>query len=359
MDDSSFPTDFRYCKVYHYFDRIERIHCIFVEGSDKPIYTCKWSWDGDYFPFAIIHDDEYGSKFYGVPLPKRMESLQRLINKIWSKYADAISHAGPAHLVRKGEFDRSAKEQTQSDEWHRFIEHKSRDINPVGVLPSPPIPTDLFNVEGKATEGMRAQSSLNEFSTLTSISKRLSAQETNAITEQGGVRSAATAQRFEKFNKEALQILVDLMLIHLSEELRLPIFTDNEKPMEFVTFNRNDFMQAKFMCDVAVGSTTVRTNQDRVKDIAFLLQSLQPYAQLAGPDGQPLIHFEALIRELLQLIPDLRHIDDIMHPPLTPQQLEQIQIQKMLEQQQMQAQQIPPGTPPQSMPPPNNPMMGQ
>jgi hypothetical protein len=315
MEDTAFPTDYRYCKVYHYFDRIERIHLIYVEGVDKPIYTGRWSWQGDYFPFAIIHDDDNSNNFYSTPLPKRMESLQKLVNKIYSKYADAVSHCGPALLLRRGEFDRGAKEQTQSDEWFRFIEHTSRDVSPVSVLPNPGIPNDLLNVEQKAFQGMRAASALSEFEAMTTLTKRLTAEETNAIQQGTGVRAAGAAQRFEKFCKTVTDILMDLILVHLTDELTLPIFDQAENPKGFVTFNQQEYNQAKFMASVYVGSTQIRTNMDRVKDIAYLIQTLEPFAQLVGPDGQPLIHFDVLLRELLKLIPDLRHVNEVMAPP--------------------------------------------
>jgi hypothetical protein len=329
------PTDVKRVKVYHYYEQRRELYVMFTDEHDKPLLVEKWAWDHGRYPFHVLHAAKLQDAWYDDTPVEMVRSQQEELNVTRTMLRNHLRRFTRKYSCARGMLDRTAKHQLKSAIDGAIVEHnggpEARVIMPIDHAPIPP---ELYKSDEWAIRDMHFQTGLTEYESNTVGKTRRTAQEAAQIQQQGGTLAMADAQAFEAFCAEIGEDLLDLMMQYSDKIQSIPIYGPNDNIQEWGEFSKDD-IKGEYIVDVHVGSTLPKRSYDLQQTYVGLLQGLVPFAQMPGPNGQPLIKFEILIKKLLEAFPEIRNADEILNtaPPDPMQMVQQMMMQGQAGQQ--------------------------
>lgn len=311
--EADLPADVRRVKLHHYFEKRRRLHLVFCDEHEKPLLTEEWYWEHERYPFRLVFGPRAEDEFYPDPTPiMEWEPMQKEINLTRSQLANVRQQMVPKWIGRKGDFSQQDQKRFRSGVVGTFIETTAQ--NPATAAASLPLPTlspDFWQGDRLSMSDLGTISTLDQYGVGNAPTKRMTTTETQAVAGASGARREADRQAFEELCAGVAEDILDLLQQYADRARALPIYDDQQQVQGWQQFTKQQ-IQGDFDLEVYVGSTEIKDQKGRQDEIGFLLQSLFPYAQLQVFDPKP------LIEQLLAVMPEIKNVQAIMHPPPPP-----------------------------------------
>lgn len=326
LSDEDTPYDVRRVKLFHYYERRRRLHVIFCEEHDKPLYVETWNRESDHYPFRYLQGPGDEDTFYGMSPMLLIEAPQMELNEARSQLRRHRRMAVPRYQTRTGNLSRQGKEQIKDCIPLGVVETNGDPITPIQPLTIQP---EVYQTEGRATQDMQVLAALDQYQLGRPPSKRITTTEVEAIQSIGGARSQSDRQDFEQFCSEIALDCLNYLKQFSVKTRELPIYDVEGNIKEYWPDFSGDQIKGQYDIDVHVGSTSVPRSADILEGMAFWTQSFPPFLQAAVQAAQLGIDLTELVRETIRVIPGIRNVSKIMAG---------FDLSKIMEQAQMQGQ---------------------
>jgi hypothetical protein len=317
--DDEKPNDVKRVKLHHYYEKRRRLHLVFCEEHDKPLLAEYWRWKADRYPFRTLRAPGTQDSFYPEePLPILLEPMQREINEIRSDMHVHRRRFKRKYVATSKTLDSSVKKQLRSGADGLVIEvNHPNPREAVVPLEDAPLNPEVYKADQVAHQDIITVSGIDQYELGMTPSKRLTTTEVNAIQSSGGARVQADAQAFEEFCAGIAHDCLDWLMQYSDRVQELPIYGPDDQIQEWGKFSARDII-GDYLVEVYMGSTQVRDSATTVKDIGFLLQTMQPYT-MPTPAGPPLVNAKPLLRQMLKAVPEIKQVNEIIPPdPVLP-----------------------------------------
>ncbi len=309
LAEDDVPCDLKRVKLFHYYERRRRLHAIFCNEHDKPLYVEKWNWETDIYPFRYLQGPGDEDCFFGMSPTLLIEAPQMELNEARSQLRRHRKMAVPRYQTRTGNLSRQAKEQLKDCVPLGVVETNG---DPITQIPQQPIQQEVYQTEGRAVQDMTTLAALDQYQLGRPPSKRTTTTEVEAIQSLGGARAMSDRQQFEEFCAEIALDCLNWLKQYSVKTRELPIYDDNGNIKAFWPDFTGEQIRGQFDIEVFVGSTQQPNNADILEGMAFWTQSFPAFLQSVIQASQVGIDLTELVRESLKAIPGIRNIEKIM-----------------------------------------------
>lgn len=316
-DDS--PGDCARVKLHHYYEKRRRLHAVFCEEHDLALLVEEWKWKQDRYPFRLIRSAGTEDSFYPEePPPILLEPMQKEINETRSQLHVHRNRFNRRYQAKRGTADAATKAQLKRGEDGDLIEHNGADINGIVPIMDAPLQQEVYRADQIAHQDIVTVSGIDQYQMGMLPTKRMTTQEVQQVAQSGGARVQADAQEFEEFCAGIAHDCLDWLMQYSLKTQQLPLYGPDEPVQAWGQFSAADIVGDYFVT-VYAGSTQVPDQQTQVKDIGFLIQSLLPLLQMPDPVTHgPMFNLKPLVAQMLQNVPGIKDIRDILNPPAPP-----------------------------------------
>jgi len=304
LDDSAMPSDYKRVKLFHYFEKKRKLYTVYCDEHTKPLMIEEWTWAGDWYPFVINRSPDDEDAFWPHPPLLRVEHQQHEVNEARTQHSQWRAQAVPKFQTRVT-LDAKQRQAIRSNRAGEVVEEVGEAITP---LPTPPLQKEVLEAGQLAMQDLQYGLGLNAYEVANVPTKRMTSGESEAVRLSGGSRAVADRQAFEMFCSELARRVLALEQQYSVRSRELPIFGQDEQPVDFRDFTREE-IAGQFLVEVAVGSTTAPKTEDVLEGVGFLMQSLPPFiqsmqaAQMVGLDLR-----ETLAELIRAALPDARNL---------------------------------------------------
>ena len=311
-DESQRSSDLKRVCIEHYYEMRRRLHVVFCDEHDKPLLVEEWHWEFDRYPFRCMFGPRLQDEFYGTPMVLQMEPMQREINETRSQLHTHRERSVGKLQAARGLVDSAGKKQLRSGEALTLVEHNGAPgSQPIQPIVLPPLQPEVYQSDRTAQQDMSKVSGEDAYQSGLIPGKRLTTSEVGAIQTSGAARMKQDAQQFEEFCSGIAQDCLDWLKQYSVKTRSLPIYDADENVTAWQDYSRAD-IQGEYDIQVFVGSTQIKNEEDEIKDIGFLFQTLTPFI------AQGLVNAKPLIEQMLKRFTWLRNVQDIVNPPPPP-----------------------------------------
>lgn len=312
------PSDVKRVKLYHYYERNRRLHVIFCDEHDKPLYIGNWNWETDSYPFRVLQAPGDEDIFFGMSPLLMVEAPQMEMNEARSQLRRHRRMSVPHFWTRTGNMTRQAREQIKSCIPLGIVETNG---DPINAIPRLDIQPEVYQTEQRALQDIQTISATDQYQMGRPPTKRATEGEVHAIQSLGGARSQDDRQGFEEFCAEIALDCLNWLRQYSTKTRTLPIYDTEGNIRNYFPDFTGDQIKGEFDIEVFVNSTTAPNNADILQGMAFWTQSFPPFLQSVLIAAQNGIDLTDLVRETLKVIPGIRNVDKIMdgfHLPIAP-----------------------------------------
>lgn len=307
MEDEALPQDLKRVKLLHYYERARKIHAIFCEEHDKPLFVEPWTWSGDWYPFVVLRAPDSEDEFWPTPPPLWIEHQQSEINEARTQHSEWRRQSAPGYQTA-GTLDEAQKQTISSGMAGRVVEGV---MQPLAPIPHAPIAKEVLEAGTIALNDLQFVFGLNEYETATVPSKRMTQAEVEAVRSSGGSRSAAERQAFEMFCAEIAEHMLAWEQQYSVRTRSLPIFDKNDKVLGFRDYTKEE-IAGQYLVEVYVGSTTAPSSQEMLNGVGLFMQSLPNFVQGAQAAQMIGLDLKPLLMQFLKAIPAVRDVEELM-----------------------------------------------
>lgn len=310
-DELCVPSDLKRVKLYHYFEKQRRIHAIFCDEHDKPLFIEQWGWEFDKYPFEVIQNPGSEDEFWGMSLPLSIEHQQRELNESRSQLSNFRRMANPKFQTQGNTLSDKAKNELKSADPLVIVEHNGGIPESIIPIQQPTIQPEVYTTEERLLKDMQTIAAIDPYDLGNVPTKRQTTSETQAVQNQGGARMQNDRQEFEDLCARVATDCIRWLKQYSVKTRSIPIYDEQDNVMGWQDFTRDQIV-GDYDISVFATSTMAPNSQNQMQDIGFLLQSLNPLLQLLPVAQQSGINLIPLVKQVFNSIPSIRNVNEII-----------------------------------------------
>ncbi len=311
-DPTELPADVKRVELIHYYEMERRLHLVFCDEHDMPLLEESWHWEFDGYPFVVIGEPGSQDEFY--PNPPRLmhwEHMQREINQSRSQLAAIRERCNPWFAAQTGSLTQQSRKQLEAGTINRVVDVNGDPKGSVVPMDAARLPIDFYNAVEKAEADFRILSGLSQYEAGQTPTKRLTTAEVQAISGSSAALRRGDVQKFENFVAEVMHHCLYWLQQFANKTRSLPIYQHSQL-VSWTDYTAQD-IQGDYDFEVYSGSTEIKDQKGRLEEFSYAMQTLTPFFQMPGPDGQPVVKNPGeLLRQMLNSLPEVRNVDAIL-----------------------------------------------
>lgn len=339
----------------------EFIHLVMTDEHDLPLIARECPYlddDGNPlfgsdnpFPFRVLPDIIVDNdSFLPESSVEQAASLQIMYDEAGHQFHQRRKKSNRQFLAPTGAFsDPEARAAIESGKDGALIEIASGDTEQVKPMPHADIQPEVYQSLELVPELIGQQMAVNRFQEGMLPEKRRLATEVNQLVEQSGARASGESKRFREFKEELGFCVLVLLQQFATRERKFPYETE-EGGQEWGSMGMAELrgfapdgglQRPGIQWKVEIeADDKVRSEEQKRDEAQELLSTVAQFASMPHPTrpGLPMVMLMPVLRHVLKQL-DVPHIDKIVLPDPTPQELMMVQAQAMAQYQMMQEQQ--------------------
>jgi hypothetical protein len=307
-EEDDLPADLKRVTIHHYYDRPSLKYCVFSDECDEPLYESAWPFPFLRYPFRVMRAADDENRFWPKATLLRYEHPQREINQARSLLARHQRQVAGRKYQTSARLSPNALRAWQSDDVAALVQLDGPEK--IGEIPHAHVGPEVFASWQGAREDLQLLAAMNAYEAFAEPSKRLTGSEVAAIQGAGGARAKAEQEEFEAFISGVGQDALNFLQEYSVAAGQMPVFTE-EKVTGWRDFTPEE-IQGDYWVEVFVGSTAVPNRRMLAEQIGLLMQSAPNFVQAVMQGDQAGINFRVLLRRILEGLPEIRDVDEIV-----------------------------------------------
>lgn len=230
------------------------------------------------YPFAILYDFPQRHAFWGMSTCQFILDNQRIINKVESIIAMiGTLMQNPQKVVsRSSGIDPAELQKFGAVPGMTFVSNE-RPSEAIYYVPTPPIPTPLFNLLETAKANIREITGITEAYSGQNVGSLQTSSGVQALIDRATMRDRDQMYDVEMFIEDYSTLLIDFMTTYYEEERQIRVMGRSPEEYEFVSFIGTEFKDLAYDIFIDVSAKAPITRMREAQEAKELLNMQGQY----------------------------------------------------------------------------------
>jgi len=292
------PMIYETATIYEFYDMRTRTLTVTQLGAEKPLFRGDIPYSHRYAPFVHMRNfADGGQEIWSFGDLENIAALQEKLNETFTEQVDNMRRSGNKYVTIRGMFDAESRDRLESDEPDVVVEMESiNGLTPrdaISVLPRAPLPSDIYNAQGKFEDAMRQVLGINDFQAGGVGADRMSAYAAAVVDGVATLRAKDKQQSVEKAAGAIFNQIIRLCQEFMVEERAVRLVGTNGGVWADIDTN---VLTGEFDMRVEGGSLSAVNPATKQARAIEMLSVIVPTLATYGYDTEPALRH--IVREL-------------------------------------------------------------